>query len=89
MRPLNRITQIARRTVLSDDALAVLVPILEELVGHDPRQVRAFFERHALEIQEWDRVRTDWLTIRDGDAPAAAPESGRDADDGPTLAVVA
>lgn len=83
------ITQIARRTVLSDDALAVLVPILEELVGHDPRQVRAFFERHALEIQEWDRVRTDWLTIRDGDAPAAAPESGRDADDGPTLAVVA
>jgi hypothetical protein len=26
--------------------------------------VRAFFEHHGLLIQDWDRVRTDWLTIR-------------------------
>jgi hypothetical protein len=57
------IAQIARRTVLSDDALSVLVPILEETVGWDTARIRAFFESQGLLIQEWDRVRTDWLTI--------------------------
>jgi HAD superfamily phosphoserine phosphatase-like hydrolase len=60
------IAQIAKRTVISDDALPVLVPILEEIAGFGPSQIRALFENHGLVIQEWDRVRTDWLTIRDG-----------------------
>jgi len=62
------IAQIARRTVISDDALSVLVPILEEIVGYGHGQIRALFERQGLVIQEWDRVRTDWLTIRTGAA---------------------
>jgi hypothetical protein len=62
------IAQIARRTVISDDALSVLVPLLEEIVGFGPGQIRALFERRGLVIQEWDRVRTDWLTIRTGAA---------------------
>jgi len=57
------IAQIAKRTVLSDDALSVLIPILEEIVGWDTAHIRAFFEARRLLIQEWDRVRTDWLTI--------------------------
>ncbi len=60
------IAQIARRTVISDDALSVLIPILEEICGYDPAQIRLVFEEQGLLIQEWDRVRTDWLTIRDG-----------------------
>lgn len=59
------ITEVARRTVISDDALSVFVPVLEEIVKFDPPQIRAWFERHALVIQEWDRVRTDWVTIRE------------------------
>ena len=62
------IAQIARRTVISDDALSVLVPVLEEVVGYDPGRIRLLFEEHGLLIQEWDRVRTDWLTIRQGAA---------------------
>ena len=62
------IAQIARRTVISDDALSVLVPVLEEVVGYDPGRIRLLFEDHGLLIQEWDRVRTDWLTIRQGAA---------------------
>src|SRR5467141_5163346 len=62
------IAQIAKRTVISDDALSVLVPILEEIVGFGPGQIRALFESQGLVIQEWDRVRTDWLTIRTGAA---------------------
>lgn len=60
------IAQIAKRTVISDDALSVLVPILEEIAAWAPSQIRALFESHGLVIQEWDRVRTDWLTFRDG-----------------------
>jgi 2-hydroxy-3-keto-5-methylthiopentenyl-1-phosphate phosphatase len=58
------IAQIAKRTIVSDDALSVLVPILEEIVGYDSRQIRTLFEEHGVLIQEWDKVRTDWLTIR-------------------------
>jgi 2-hydroxy-3-keto-5-methylthiopentenyl-1-phosphate phosphatase len=57
------VAQIARRTILGDDALSVLVPILEEIVGMTPTSIRSFFEGHGLAIQEWDKVRTDWLTI--------------------------
>src|SRR5438874_4423396 len=60
------VAHIAKRTVISDDALSVLVPILEEIAGYGPSQIRALFEDQGLVIQEWDRVRTDWLTIRDG-----------------------
>src|SRR4051812_38740683 len=62
------IAQIARRTVISDDALSVLVPVLEEIVGYDPVRIRQLFEERGLLIQEWERVRTDWLTIRQGAA---------------------
>ena len=58
------ITEVAQRTVLSDDALSVLVPILEEIVGFGPQEIRGLFEANGLVIHEWDRVRTDWLTIR-------------------------
>jgi phosphoserine phosphatase len=65
------IAPIARRTVVSDDALSVLVPILEEIAGWPAPRIRALFESHGLSIQEWDKVRTDWLTIADP-APARA-----------------
>lgn len=61
------IAQIARRTVLSDDALSVLVPILEDVLGLDAAGIRSFFESHGFSIQGWDKVRTDWLTIRPGE----------------------
>ena len=58
------IAQIAKRTILSDNALSVLIPILEEIVGWDFPQICTAFEAEGLLIQEWDKVRTDWLTIR-------------------------
>lgn len=68
------IAQIARRTVISDDALSVLIPVLEEIGGYDAAHIRLVFEEQGLLIQEWDRVRTDWLTIREGSALANAVE---------------
>jgi len=59
-----KIAQIAKRTVLSDDALSVLVPILEEIVGWNRQRIRMFFEMQGLLIQGWDKVQTEWLTFR-------------------------
>jgi 2-hydroxy-3-keto-5-methylthiopentenyl-1-phosphate phosphatase len=58
------VAQIAKRTVLSSNALAVLAPILEEVAGWERFRIRSFFEAHGMLIQEWERVRTDWLTLR-------------------------
>ena len=58
------IAQIAKRTILSSNSLAVLTPILEEIVCWPRLRIRDFFESYGLLIQEWDRVRTDWLTLR-------------------------
>jgi len=66
------ITEIAARTVLSDDALSVLVPILEDIVGYDGGEIRALFERLGFLVHEWEKVRTDWLTIRSSE-PCADP----------------
>ena len=58
------VAQVAKRTVLSSNALAMLVPILEKVVRWQPTQIREFFELHGFLVQEWARVRTDWLTLR-------------------------
>jgi phosphoserine phosphatase len=71
------IAQIARRTVISDDALSVLVPVLEEIGGYEPSQIRSLFEANGLLIQEWDRVRTDWLTIRETEGDVDTPVRDR------------
>jgi HAD superfamily phosphoserine phosphatase-like hydrolase len=65
------LTPIAKRTVLSDNALSVLVPILEDIVGWDSFRIRELFEAHGFVLQEWDKIRTDTLTIRETAIPPA------------------
>ena len=57
------ITQIARRTVLSEDALSVLVPVLEEVLGWDSARIRFFFESNGFSLREWSKARTDTITL--------------------------
>jgi len=66
------ITPIAARTVLSDDALSVLVPILEEALGWDSARIGAFFESHGFALREWNKVRTDTITLCATSAEARA-----------------
>ncbi len=58
-----KVTQIAKRTVLSTNALAMLVPILEDIAGWDHAQIRGFFESQGFTVREWARVRTDFVTL--------------------------
>jgi 2-hydroxy-3-keto-5-methylthiopentenyl-1-phosphate phosphatase len=69
------VTQIARRTVLSANALAMLAPILEEVAGWQPPEIHEFFEGNGFLVREWARARTDWLTLRPakGERAEAAP----------------
>ena len=57
------VVRIAKRTVLSSNALSVLAPILEDILGWSPSQIRELFAAHGLAVHEWDKARTDWLTF--------------------------
>jgi uncharacterized protein (DUF2384 family) len=59
------ITRVARRTVLSDSAMSVLVPVLEEILRWDSAKIRRFFAARGLTLREWDKMRTDLLTIEE------------------------
>ena len=74
------VTQIAKRTVLSDNALSVLVPILEEVAHWTQPQIRRFFESQGFLVQEWARMRTDVLTLRSTSAATPARGARRHSD---------
>ncbi len=57
------IGRIARRTVLSASALGVLMPILEDILKWNADQIRELFASQGLGLQDWDKIRTDWLTF--------------------------
>jgi len=71
------VAQIAKRTVLSSNALAMLVPILEKVMGWQQPEIREFFESHGLLVQEWAKVRTDWLTLRPAEAGTELAEGAK------------
>jgi len=66
------ITRLARRTVVSDNAMSVLVPVLEDVLHWDSAQIRRFFAARGLTLREWDKMRTDLLTIGESTQPASA-----------------
>jgi HAD superfamily phosphoserine phosphatase-like hydrolase len=57
------LTPIAARTILSDDALSVLIPILEDVLKWDSTKIRLFFEANGFALREWSKIRTDAITI--------------------------
>src|ERR1700730_10854633 len=66
------ITRVANRTVLSDNTMSVLVPVLEEVLRWDSVTIRRFFATYGLTLREWDKMRTDRLTIEESAVPVAA-----------------
>src|SRR5215813_11477055 len=69
------ITRIARRTVLSDNAMSALIPVLEEVLRWDSSRIRRFFATQGLMLKEWGKTRTDLLTIKESplDSPELSP----------------
>ena len=59
-----QLARIARSTVLSDDAFSVMVPILDQVLRWNSGEIRALFESNGLTLHEWERARTDRITVR-------------------------
>src|SRR5436853_453323 len=66
------ISRVAKRTVLSANAMSVLVPVMEKVMNWDSAKIRKFFASQGLTLLEWEKVRTDMLTIQDAAEPIAA-----------------
>lgn len=56
-------SHICKRTIVSENALAVIVPILEDILRYDESQVRKFFEERHHTIQEWNKAKTEWVEL--------------------------
>jgi HAD superfamily phosphoserine phosphatase-like hydrolase len=67
-----QLARIARRTVLSDDAFSVTVPMLEQIAGWGVTEIRGLFESSGLTLHEWEKARTDKVTVATL-APSVAP----------------
>ena len=59
------ISRVAKRTVLSANAMSVLVPVLERVMNWNSGEIRHFFGSYGLTLLEWDRMRSDIPTIQD------------------------
>jgi 2-hydroxy-3-keto-5-methylthiopentenyl-1-phosphate phosphatase len=70
-----QVAHVASRTVLGNSAIVVLAPILENIAGWSRPRIREFLESYGFLIQEWDTVRTDWLTLRAIDESRADSKS--------------
>ena len=65
------ITRVARRTVLSDNAMSVLVPVMEKVLRWDSARIRRLFASYGLTLLEWEKMRTDMLTIQEAAEPVS------------------
>ncbi len=69
---VKNVGRIAQRTVLSDNALSVLVPVLEDVFQWDAAQIRELFATYGLALQSWDKIRTDWVSFHEAAEPRPA-----------------
>jgi len=69
------LARIAKTTVLGDSAFSVVVPILEQLVGWSSAQIRELFESYGLTLHQWEKARTDRVTVQQAPRSLAAEVS--------------
>jgi len=71
------LARVAKRIVLSDNAFGVVVPVLEQLVGQRPAEIRALLESYRLTLHQWESARMDRITIRESaPVPSGDPVVG-------------
>jgi predicted HAD superfamily phosphohydrolase len=68
-----QLARIAKATVLSDNAFSIMLPILDQLLHWQTRDIRALFETYGLTLDEWEKERTDRVSV--GQIPAHAGAS--------------
>ena len=64
-----QLARIAKSTVISDNAFSIMVPILDQLLHWRTGDIRTLFESYGLTLNEWEKERTDRVTI--GEIPSS------------------
>ena len=67
-----QLARIAKSTVLSDNAFSIIVPILDQILHWQTGDIRTLFESYGLTLNEWEKERTDRVTISEI-PPSGAP----------------
>ena len=62
------LAQVARATVISDNACSVLMPVLEQLFGWRMPAIRSTLENTGLRVDAWDKRRTETVRLAEVDA---------------------
>lgn len=70
-----QLAQIAKSTVISDNAFSILVPILDQVLNWETRDIRDLFESYGLTLSGWERERTDRVQIGEIRSRSAAAEA--------------
>jgi HAD superfamily phosphoserine phosphatase-like hydrolase len=65
-----QLARIANSTVISDNAFSIMVPILDQLLHWRTGDIRTLFESYGLTLNEWEKERTDRVTI--GEIPSSS-----------------
>jgi HAD superfamily phosphoserine phosphatase-like hydrolase len=60
------LASIAKRTVLSDNAFSILVPVFDQIVGLPAGAIRELFESYRLTLDGWEQARTDRVRVGGG-----------------------
>jgi len=53
----------------------VLVPVLEDVLGWNSARIRSFFAANGFALREWEKVRTDTITL----CPTGSDTAGQSA----------
>ena len=64
-----QLARIAKSTVLSENAFSIMVPILDQILHWRTGDIRELFESHGLTLSEWEKDRTDRVTIGEVRSP--------------------
>ena len=70
-----QLARIAKSTVLSENAFSIMVPILDQLLHWRTGDIRTLFESYGLTLNEWEKERTDRVTISEVLPSSAQSES--------------
>jgi len=52
------------------------VPVLEDVLKWDSAKIRRYFAANGLVLREWDKMRTDMLTIQESSEPLVVASTG-------------
>lgn len=64
--PTSYLGSICKKTIISNDSLSLLAPVLEDILGFSHEEVKSFFEKLGYPIQTWEKAKVEWFDFGTG-----------------------